>query len=455
MSKHSSLLKKPYKLQSKTAADAGIPNKKFDVIVVGAGPAGATAAYFMARDGLDVLLLERGGAPGSKNCGGASLIAEHTHRLFPNFWDECECERLVTQQAYWIMTEDSLLAGSFQSMKLAAAPYNRFTVKRRNLYQWLCGKAAAAGATLHFSQTVDTVLFEAGQAVGVQLAAPSKRQLAADLIVLADGANSLTAERSGLIPRVSPLNLSLYAKETIALPAQTIEERFQLLPGHGSIIGLFGYPTAGLNGTGSIHTFKDSINLSVGMAVADFAAAGIRPCELLDRIKNHPFIRPLLTGGVTSEYGSAAIPEGGYRSIPRLVYPGLVIIGDAAALVNGTHGFNLAMWSGFFAAQSLYQAKISRDFSVKKLSLYYTLLEESFVLQDLKANAGIADLQRNRPYLFDLYSRIATETAYQVVKVYTMPKKAKRTFMLKKISSMQSLTKIAGDIWQTLKVIRG
>ena len=453
MSNHWYQLKKPRKLMKKPVTEpaAGLP--KYDAIVVGAGPGGATSAYFMAKEGLSVLLLERGPRPGAKNCGGASIIAEHTHKLFPDFWNECECERMVTQQAYWLMTEDSILAGSFQSMRLAAAPYNRFTVKRRNLYRWLCDKAVAAGADLRFNQQVETVLFEGSQAVGVQLAPPLENRFLGDIIVLADGANSLVGEQSGLHPRVSPLNLSLYVKETIALPAKTIEERFNLHPGHGAIIGLIGYPTAGLNGTGSIHTFKDSININIGMPIAALSTAGIKPYELLVRLKKHPLMTPLLAGGITLEYGSSVIPEGGYHAIPELVHPGLVIIGDAAALVNGTHGFNLAMWSGFFAAKAACQAKLSRDFSAARLSLYRKLLNESFVMQDLKANAGLAGLERRLPYLFDLYSRMANEAAYQVAKVYTMPKQAKRVLIFKKITNMHSLVKIAGDVWKTFKVL--
>lgn len=428
--------------------------KKYDAIVVGAGVAGSSAAYFMAKQGLDVLLLERGPLPGTKICGGTSLIAEHTHKLFPNFWDECQCERVVTQQAYWFMTEDSLVSASFQSLKFRAAPYNRFTVRRKVLYEWLVNKGIAAGITFYCDHRVSEVLFEGKQAIGVQIAPPQNCQFFADIIVLADGANSMVAEKSGLIPRVSPQDISLYVKETIALPANIIEERFNLPGGCGAVIGLLGYPTAGFNGTGSIHTFKDCININVGMAVADFSLSGIRPYELLHRIKNHPFIQPLLAGGTVVEYGGAVIPEGGYNAIPEIVHPGLMIIGDAASLVNGTHGINLAMWSGFFAAQAAYESKKTRDFSAKKLFLYRRLLDESFVMQDLKANAKIAKLERELPYLFDLYSKIANEAAYQVSKVYTMPKKAKRILIFKKVTSMQPLLKMAKDFWKIIKVIR-
>lgn len=429
------------------------PVKKYDAIVVGAGPAGSSAAYFMAKQGMDVLLIERGPYPGVKNCGGSSIIAEHTHKLFPNFWEEFEYERIVTDQAYWWMTEDSILTARFQSMKLGAAPYNRLTVRRPKFYKWLADKAVVAGATLLLGHNVTQILFDGEQAVGVRVSQPNDGFFAADVIILADGANSLLAERAGFAQRVSPLDMALYVKETIALPPATIEERFNLLPGYGAVIGLIGYPTAGFNGTGSIHIYKDAININVGMAVNDFAKSGIKPYELLERIKKHPIIKPLLANGETIEYGGAMIPEGGYNAIPPLVHPGAMLIGDAASLVNGVHGYNLAMWSGYYAAQAAYAAKRARDFSIKRLSLYQTLLNDSFIMQDLKANAGAAALQRNIPYLFDLYSKMANEAAYHSTKVYTMPKRARRIFIYKKITSMQPPLRILADALRAIKVM--
>jgi electron transfer flavoprotein-quinone oxidoreductase len=450
--------KKPHKLQKplSTANPSDPPSvKKYDVIVVGAGPAGATAAYFMARDGLDVLLLERGPYPGAKNAGGSAILAEHTHKLFPNFWEELEWERIVTSQGYWWLTEDSAIIMSFASMRLAAAPYNRFTVKRRNLYKWLAAKAVSAGATLLLNHHVTEVLFDGKNAVGVAVSPPQNGRFLADIIVLADGANSMLAERAHLAPKVSANNMALFVKETIALSPDIIEERFNLQPNHGALIGLIGFPTAGFNGTASIHTFKDSLNINVGMTVSNFSTAGFNPHDLLLRIKKHPHIEPLLAGGVTTEYGSQMIPEGGYHAIPHLVHPGLMIVGDAASLVNGTHGYNLAMWSGYYAAKAAYSAKANKDFSKKRLSLYSTLLNESFVIQNLKINAKAAALQREKPYLFDLYSRMANEAAYYISRVYTMPVKAKRKFVWQKVTSMQPPLKIIKDIWSVLRVILG
>lgn len=431
----------------------GKGKNQHDVIVVGAGPAGATAACFMAQEGLDVLVLDRAPFPGAKNCGGANIFGEHTHKLFPNFWEEVEYERIITAQAYWWMTENSAIILHYDDQKLAAAPYNRVTVKRPHLYRWLAAKGEAAGADIRFGETVKAVLFDGEQAIGVKAGEP-ETEYYANLIILAEGVNAILAQKAGLAPRLSAADVALYAKETIRLQPQIIEERFRLQPGQGAIIGLVGYPTMGFNGTASIHTFRDCVNVNAGMAVANYAQGGVHPNELLERIKKHPSIQPMLAGGETIEYGAAMIPEGGYNAIPPLVHPGLLIAGDTGSLVNGTHGFSLAMWSGYFAAKAAVLAKRKRDFSVKRLSLYRTLLDESFIMQDLRANAGAARLQTEVPYLFDLYTRMANQGAYLSARLVTMPKREKRKWIFRKVTSMQPVLSILRDAWKVAKVVR-
>jgi len=184
------------------------------------------------------------------------------------------------------------------------------------------------------------------------------------------------------------------------------------------------------------------------------AKSGLSPCQIIERIKTHNYISPLITEGTTTEYGAALIPEGGYHAIPEIVFPGLLITGDSASLVNGVVGVSLAMWSGYFAAQAAIKAKKDRDFSERNLGLYRTLLDESFIMQDLRANASQATWLKQNPYFFSLYTKMANEGAYQISKVYTMPKKEKRHYIFKKVTSLQPLRKILKDAWGLFKVVR-
>lgn len=82
-------------------------DERFDVIVVGAGPAGAAAAYTMAKSGLKVALIERGEFPGSKNLFGGVVYRKQLEDLIPDFWQEAPLERTIVEQRLWILAEDS------------------------------------------------------------------------------------------------------------------------------------------------------------------------------------------------------------------------------------------------------------------------------------------------------------------------------------------------------------
>ena len=420
--------------------------------MVGAGPSGSTAAYFLARAGLEVVLLERGPFPGSKNMGGATLFGRPTNELFPGFWEEAPLERVLVDVQYWILTEDSAARFATKSRQFVNPPFNRITIIRSKFDAWLANKAAGAGATLLTGHKADGLLFRGQKAVGVRLAYPQDGDLYADVVILADGSNSLLGSQAGVIPKIKAKDMSLYVKETIALPAGAIEERFNVGPREGVGIGLGGYNTAGLVGTSSLHTYTDSVGINVGIIVDTLKRCGLNPNDLLDRIKAHPAMAPLIAGGPTVEYTAHLIPDGGYNAIPKLVHDGILIVGDAAGLVNGTHGINLAMFSGKFAAEAVIEAKRKKDFSAASLSLYQKLLDQSFVLQDLRKYRNVPAFYSSHPYVFHLYSRKMVETALEVASVYPIPLDQKRRLIWGKMKSMQPPVRILKDAHDAWKV---
>lgn len=423
----------------------------YDCIVVGAGPAGATAAYFMAKAGLSVLLLERGPYPGAKNCGGSSIVTEPINELFPEFWAELPYDRLVTTQAYWLLTADAAIGAAFESQAFRHAPYNRLTVKRNALYSWLCHKARHAGATLQFNQLVTDILFEKQRAIGVAVGGCQVRSRA---VILAEGAAAALARRYAFVPASHWQTLAFYVKETYALSAEAIESRFNLLPGQGLVLGLVGYPSAGFNATASLHVFRDTLNLNIGIPLPKLAKLPFPPYELLQRTKNHPALTPLLAGSTPVEYGAALIPEGGYHAIPPLVHDGVLLAGDTASLVNGTQGFNLAMWSGYYCAQTMIEAKQQQDFSRNRLQRYQQLLSASILWKELQRNANIATLQRDLPSLFTRYSQVFNTLGYQTSKVSYVRPLVRRQQLWQALQAVQPWPYFLRDLWKIGKALR-
>jgi electron transfer flavoprotein-quinone oxidoreductase len=120
-------------------------------------------------------------------------------------------------------------------------------------------------------------------------------------------------------------------------------------------------------------------------------------------------VQKLLKGARLVEYSAHLIPEGGHRHVPRLFSSGLLLAGDAAGLcyTNGLNleGMNLAMASGFHAAETVIDAFDKGDFSAKLLAQYQSRLEESFVLRDMKTYGKSMDLMRN-DRLFSVYPEL-------------------------------------------------
>ena len=193
----------------------------FDAIVVGAGPAGSVAAYCMANSGLNVLLIERGTAAGSKNVTGGRLYAHSLEKVMPGFADEAPLERPVTRETITFLTEQSAISIDIASEKLRKTP--SYTVLRAEFDAWLADKAEAAGATLVSGIRVDGPLLEGGKVVGVQC---GEDPMSAKVVIAADGVNSLIAQKAGLRPELDQRDVATGVKCIIELPKGAIEERF-------------------------------------------------------------------------------------------------------------------------------------------------------------------------------------------------------------------------------------
>ena len=354
----------------------------YDVIVVGAGPAGSSAALMAARAGLSVVLLERGPYPGSKNVYGGVVYGRVLDDVLPGWWEEVPVQRWVTRRSTMVLTGTQALTVDFRSGAWGQAPYNGCTTLRSDFDGWLAGKAVEAGAQLVTSTVATGLIREAGRVVGVRTDRPDG-DLRATVVIAADGVNSLLAKELGLLPRTDPKHLTLGVKEVLSLPKDVIDERCGVRGEEGVDVEILGC-TRGIAGGGFVYTNRDTLSVGVVVSVDGLAKSGVRPEQLVADLKAHPAIAPWVQGAEVKEYSAHLIPEGGYDHLPQLHAPGFLLTGDAAGLCLAAgiwlEGVNFAIGSGLAAGR----AAAAHVLGGAELSSYRKDLESSFVLQDHK-----------------------------------------------------------------------
>jgi electron transfer flavoprotein-quinone oxidoreductase len=400
--------------------------EKVEVVVVGAGLAGLATATVLAEGGVEVLVVERGDYPGSKNVTGGRLYLEPVRPYLSEtiVWDNAPLERRVVKERLTMMAPESSITVELSSERFRQPPYPSYTLLHSTFDRWFADQAAERGALVIPGYKVDDLLIENGQVVGIVSAGDEIR---ADAIVAADGVLSFMAERAGLREQLAAKDVAVSAKEVIELPPQTIEERFGVEEGEGAAQLFFGSLTQGMFGGGFLYTNRESLSLGLVIAIHDLMEKQppVSPHDLLEDFKARSEIRPLIAGGHPVEYSAHILPEGGFRALPRLVTDGMVVVGDAAGLALNmgviVRGLDFALASGVMAARALLRAREHGDFSAPSLAYYETLLRDSFVWKDLQTFQYMPDFLAN-PRLFEFYPSVACDLLEQIMWIGEQPK---------------------------------
>jgi len=372
-----------------------------DCIVVGAGPAGAAAALQLARDGLDVVVFERGKRPGEKNVMSGVLLTRKLHSLVPDFRQRAPLQRCITEEIICILGQDEALRlPALRNYRRLSYDHQAFTVFRSEFDAWFAQQAVEAGAELIPATLVEDLIWKNGCVAGVHT---RRGDLRARVVIGADGVNSTVAEKSGLRSPPQPAEVSLIVRQILDLPAEQIEERFALQPGEGVILqfgGLVsgpppvppnpstssGHRLGGLGGQGAyyteLYTNRDSLSLTAEAPLDVLQACGVPAYDVLAARERHPYIARLIQGAKLREYQAHLIPWGGVDDLSCLYGNGVLLAGDAGKFTTEDGvGSWPAMASGVAAARAVKHACEKGDFSQATLAAYRDFLDEEGLIE--------------------------------------------------------------------------
>jgi electron transfer flavoprotein-quinone oxidoreductase len=431
---------------------------EFDVVIVGAGPAGISAAYILAGQGIKTIVFERGEYPGAKNISGGVLYGHDLSRIIPDFMERaCPVERNIVESRLWYLSKEAGYSIAFRDKAFYdRLSLNAFTVGRARFDRWFAGQAGKNGALVVCSTVVTDLLRDGNnRVIGVRTDRP-EGDVKARVVLLADGINSALAAKTGFRPEPKPRDVALAVKDVIEVPEDMINERFGLETGQGVTTEIIGEITGGMDGIAVIYTNKNSLSLCIGANLSDFTKNKVKPYELLEEFKNHPMVSPLIKGGQPKEYMAHWIAEGGYDAIPELCGNGYIIAGDSGMLFNALHreGSNMAMASGRFAAEAIMDALDRGDFSRNVLMGYVSRLNESYIIQDLKKYRRFNSFRLNHHELFTTLPGLTALAAREMLTVDGVPKKERQRAIWKKVRKETSLSKLVRIIWDGWRSVK-
>ncbi|MGA8653396.1 MAG: electron transfer flavoprotein-ubiquinone oxidoreductase [Xanthobacteraceae bacterium] len=341
---------------------------EFDVVIVGAGPAGLAAAIKLKQltPDVSVVVVEKGSEVGAHILSGAVIDPIGLDRLVPEWRnDETPVRTPVSSDRFYVLGPSGAVRLPNVLLPPLMSNHGNFIVSLGDVCRYLAQKAEALGVEIYPGFAAAELLFENGAVAGVatgdmgiakdghhKSGFARGMELRAKYTLLAEGARgSLSKEliaRFGLAQDRQPQKYGIGLKELW----QVTPENFQ----SGLVQHTMGWPLANNTGGGSfLYHFGDHL-VAVGFVVhLNYDNPYLSPFEEFQRFKTHPLVRGTFAGGKRICYGARAITEGGWQSVPKLVFPGGALLGCAAGFMNvprikGSHN---AVLSGMLAAENV------------------------------------------------------------------------------------------------------
>lgn len=378
----------------------------YDVLIVGAGPSGLAAAIklhqlaALDQKTLKICILEKGAQVGAHIISGAILDPRSLKELLPERWQEAPLDTAVKKEAFYYLSK----AHSFR-LPTPRSLQNKgnFIISLGALCRFLAAEAERFGTEIYPGFAASKILYDAqGAVAGVETGPMGINKngektanfqpgmaLYAKQTFFAEGCRGQLSQELihhfDLAKDRCPQTYGLGLKEIWSIPAKQHAQ--------GTVLHTIGWPLDRLTyGGGFLYHFSEN-RVSLGFALGlDYKNPWLNPFKEFQRFKTHPFIRNILQGGERLAYGARAINEGGWQALPKLNFPGGVLIGDAAGFLNVAKikGIHPAIKSGILAAEAAYEAlSVSANPSPLNLHQYPAKFEQSWLKKELFAVRNI------------------------------------------------------------------
>lgn len=372
---------------------------EYDVVIVGAGPAGLSAAIKIKQlaannnQTISVCILEKGAQVGAHILSGAILEPHSLKELLPDNWQEAPLNTQVTKDCFYFLTEKH--AFRLPTPKPMHNSGN-YIISLGELCNFLAQQAEAAGCEIYPGFPAAEILYnEQGNVIGVATGSvgidksgiktahfqPGMHLLAKQTL-FAEGCRGQLSQqlmhRFNLRKEIQPQTYGLGIKEIWKIKPENHQE--------GKVVHTVGWPMDQKTYGGSFIYHMPNYTIAVGFVVGlDYTNPWMNPFAEMQRFKTHPTLRQLFADGERISYGARAINEGGFQSIPKLTFPGGVLIGDAAGFLNvpKIKGIHTAIKSGMLAAEACFESFAIANSDLTELVNYPEKIKQSWIANEL------------------------------------------------------------------------